>query len=154
MVPLLAIVTVRETGAQYGGQAVKDLAGFYAQVLPADLTAEHFAPLVALAPELVIFGSGERLRFVPPARYRELIEARIETPGGHVNYDGDTAIKLYLREIGQVKLLTVQEEIGLLGAKAFDMSRLEAEVGYVYDVDGDPGAMTMRVCKRRSSGTT
>ena len=28
-------------------------------------------------------------------------------------YDGDTAIKLYLREIGQVKLLTVQEEIDL-----------------------------------------
>jgi DNA-directed RNA polymerase sigma subunit (sigma70/sigma32) len=28
-------------------------------------------------------------------------------------YDGDTAIKLYLREIGQVKLLTPQEEIQL-----------------------------------------
>ena len=29
------------------------------------------------------------------------------------SYDGDTAIKLYLREIGQVKLLTIQEEIDL-----------------------------------------
>jgi len=29
------------------------------------------------------------------------------------SYDGDTAIKLYLREIGQVKLLTPQEEIAL-----------------------------------------
>jgi DNA-directed RNA polymerase sigma subunit (sigma70/sigma32) len=28
-------------------------------------------------------------------------------------YDGDTAFKLYLREIGQVKLLTPQEEIEL-----------------------------------------
>jgi RNA polymerase primary sigma factor len=31
----------------------------------------------------------------------------------HEQYDGDTAIKLYLREIGQVKLLTPQEEIEL-----------------------------------------
>jgi len=35
-------------------------------------------------------------------------EERVRT-----SYDGDTAIKLYLREIGQVKLLTVQEEIEL-----------------------------------------
>jgi RNA polymerase primary sigma factor len=28
-------------------------------------------------------------------------------------YDGDTAIKLYLREIGQVKLLTPEEEVML-----------------------------------------
>jgi RNA polymerase primary sigma factor len=31
----------------------------------------------------------------------------------HTRYDGDTAIKLYLREIGQVKLLTPAEEIEL-----------------------------------------
>src|SRR5258708_2624735 len=29
------------------------------------------------------------------------------------SYDGDTAIKLYLREIGQVKLLTLQQEVEL-----------------------------------------
>ena len=38
-----------------------------------------------------------------------------ERMGRHerTSYDGDTAIKLYLREIGQVKLLTPQEEIEL-----------------------------------------
>lgn len=41
-------------------------------------------------------------------------------------------------------VITVQEEIGLLGARAFDADALEAEIGFVFDVDGDPGAMVMR----------
>jgi uncharacterized protein len=41
------------------------------------LRAEHFEPLVALAPELVIFGSGQRLRFAAPSLLRSLIERRI-----------------------------------------------------------------------------
>ena len=41
-------------------------------------------------------------------------------------------------------VITVQEEIGLLGARAFDTAALEAEIGFVFDVDGDPGAMVMR----------
>ncbi|MGM9514757.1 Mth938-like domain-containing protein [Roseateles sp. DB2] len=36
-----------------------------------------FERILALKPELVIFGSGERLRFVQPALYRALIQARI-----------------------------------------------------------------------------
>jgi uncharacterized protein len=43
----------------------------------ADLTAEHFAQLLELKPELVIFGSGSRLRFVSPALQRALIDRRI-----------------------------------------------------------------------------
>ncbi len=43
----------------------------------ASLTPNHFEQVLALAPELVIFGSGERLQFVSPALYRCLIEARI-----------------------------------------------------------------------------
>jgi uncharacterized protein len=43
----------------------------------ADLTAAHFEQLLALQPELVIFGSGARLRFVSPALQRALIERRI-----------------------------------------------------------------------------
>ena len=41
------------------------------------LTAEHFERIVALGPELVIFGSGARLRFVHPSLLRALIERRI-----------------------------------------------------------------------------
>jgi RNA polymerase primary sigma factor len=54
------------------------------------------------------------MRTVPlaPARatVRESAPAEFRDRGG---YDADTAIKLYLREIGQVKLLTPQEEIEL-----------------------------------------
>ena len=41
------------------------------------LTAEHFALLAGIKPELVIFGSGARLRFPPPAFLRGLMERRI-----------------------------------------------------------------------------
>lgn len=44
---------------------------------PEDLTEAHFAQIAALRPEVVIFGSGERLRFVSPALLRPLIELRI-----------------------------------------------------------------------------
>jgi uncharacterized protein len=41
------------------------------------LSAVHFEPLAARAPELVIFGSGARLRFPHPSLIRALIERRI-----------------------------------------------------------------------------
>lgn len=41
------------------------------------LTAEHFALLADIRPELVIFGSGTRLRFPPPAFLRALMAQRI-----------------------------------------------------------------------------
>ena len=41
------------------------------------LTVEHFARVAALAPELVVFGSGARLRFPSPALLRPLIDAAI-----------------------------------------------------------------------------
>ena len=41
------------------------------------LTAEHFERIAALQPEVVIFGSGPRIRFAPPALMRSLIEQRI-----------------------------------------------------------------------------
>ncbi len=41
------------------------------------LTPAHFERLVALQPELVVFGSGERLQFPKPALLRALIERGI-----------------------------------------------------------------------------
>ncbi|WP_395702919.1 Mth938-like domain-containing protein [Aquabacterium sp.] len=49
----------------------------WAPSLPQELTAEHFEQVLALKPELVIFGSGPRLKFVSPALTRALIERRI-----------------------------------------------------------------------------
>ena len=41
------------------------------------LTTDHFARLAALSPELVIFGSGPRLRFPKPALLQPLMKLRI-----------------------------------------------------------------------------
>jgi len=41
------------------------------------LTEDHFEALAALRPELVIFGSGPRIRFPKPALLRPLMQARI-----------------------------------------------------------------------------
>ena len=43
----------------------------------AELTAAHFEQIAALSPELVILGTGTRLRFPAPALMRALIERRI-----------------------------------------------------------------------------
>jgi uncharacterized protein len=43
----------------------------------ATLAPEHFEQVLSLRPELVIFGSGSQLRFIAPALYRSLIDARI-----------------------------------------------------------------------------
>ena len=42
-----------------------------------DLTEAHFEMLAASRPELVVFGSGARLRFAPPALLRKLMQHRI-----------------------------------------------------------------------------
>ncbi|MDD2712714.1 MAG: Mth938-like domain-containing protein [Simplicispira sp.] len=42
-----------------------------------DLTAEHFAQLAQLDAELIVFGSGVRTRFAPPAWLQPLMARRI-----------------------------------------------------------------------------
>ena len=64
-------------------------------------------------------GTGDTKFFAPASR--DVATAPKETSRGNDapparergSYDADSAFKLYLREIGQVKLLTIQEEIDL-----------------------------------------
>jgi len=77
----------RHDGAQlwvgnqpHRGSVIVPWTGPVLQWEPADfaaLTQAHFDGLLQLKPELVIFGSGARLRFPPPALLRGLIEQRI-----------------------------------------------------------------------------
>jgi uncharacterized protein len=55
------------------------------------LQAAHFDALLALRPELVILGSGARLRFPSPGLYRALIDARI----GLESMDSAAACRTY-----------------------------------------------------------
>jgi tripeptide aminopeptidase len=48
------------------------------------------------------------------------------------------------REHSGIELVfTLKEEVGLLGAGAFDHTRLEAELGFVYDQAGPPGEIVL-----------
>jgi len=80
------VITRQEPGRIWVGGAAFDhslLLPWSGPVLPwqagtfEELGAAHVERLLALAPEVVIFGSGTRLRFPPPAWLRGLIERRI-----------------------------------------------------------------------------
>src|ERR1035437_3975351 len=50
-----------------------------------DLSAEHFARLAALTTELIIFGSGERIRFPDSRRLKPLIDKQIDRKSTRLN---------------------------------------------------------------------
>ena len=56
-----------------------------------DLTKAHFDALLEYDPEVVIFGSGPKLKFVSPALYRSLIERRV----GVETMDSGAACRTY-----------------------------------------------------------
>lgn len=80
------LVTRQEPGRVWVGPTLyrhSVLVPWQGEVLPwaataaEDLTATHFEQLAAMQPELVIFGSGARLRFVAPALLQSLMALRI-----------------------------------------------------------------------------
>ena len=74
-----------------------------------DLTAVDFAPLAELDYEVVIFGSGNRLRFVPPAWLAPLMARRI----GLETMDTEAACRTYNILAGEgrrVLAVLLQEE--------------------------------------------
>lgn len=76
-----------------------------------NLSTAHFAKLTAGAPELVIFGSGDRLRFPRPQWLQPLIEARLgietmDTPAACRTYnilagEGRRVVVALLQESGK-----------------------------------------------------
>jgi len=80
------IITRHEPGRVFVGTAAHSSAvivPWSGDVLPWPVTgfdaldASHFTQLLALKPELVIFGSGARMRFVHPSLMAQLINAGI-----------------------------------------------------------------------------
>lgn len=126
------VVTRHESGRVWVGATAYDhsvLLPWSGAVLPWDadgfdaLGAAHFDRLLALAPELVIFGSGARLRFPPAAWLRGLIGRRI----GVETMDTAAACRTYNVLVSEgravVAALLVERGAGSGGtAKAFIMS--------------------------------
>jgi uncharacterized protein len=80
------VITRQESGRVWVGHTAFDhslLVPWQGAVLAwpvaalAGLTQAHFDSILQMQPEVVIFGSGARLRFAPPALMRGLMAARI-----------------------------------------------------------------------------
>jgi uncharacterized protein len=79
---------------------------------PAGLAPAHFEPIVAMRPELVIFGSGPKLVFVKPGAYRPLIDARI----GFETMDTAAACRTYNVLASEGRAVVAALLLGGLGA--------------------------------------
>jgi len=69
------------------------------------MSSRHHQPVPTIFPPLLV----EAHPVMEATRAVAVVEEPVERP----RYDGDSAIKLYLREIGMVKLLTPEQEITL-----------------------------------------
>jgi RNA polymerase primary sigma factor len=80
-------------------------------------TSKRSVRTVATTPTVGLAAAGDKVVVSTPQteveEVRPVPAPSDPPPRERSTYDGDTAIKLYLREVGQVKLLTPQEEIEL-----------------------------------------
>lgn len=65
------------------------------------LAADHFAPLLELRPNVVLLGSGAKMRFPHPSLTRALIEARI----GVEVMDTQAACRTYNILVGEGRIV-------------------------------------------------
>jgi uncharacterized protein len=100
------VITRQEPGRVWVGTALFQhsvLVPWQGEVLPwaasgtEQLTATHFERIAAMQPEVVIFGSGQRLRFVAPALLQSLMALRI----GVETMDTPAACRTYNVLVGE-----------------------------------------------------
>jgi len=109
-------VSINET--KFGMKALTNIKGKQTKPIEKRSRNRGAQPLLIATPEKIVAKKNEesfqggRLGPDVPRDTNAVVEAPFLVPE-RGSYDGDTAIKLYLREIGQVKLLTPKEEIEL-----------------------------------------
>lgn len=105
---------------------------------------------------------------VEPGRgVRPVVEGGVVRSGGHTILGGDdkAGIAILVEAVRALRernlnagglelVLTVGEEVGLLGAKHLDFKRLRARMGFVLDADGAPGRIVTRAPSQDSITAT
>lgn len=139
-----------DAGDRIGGDAGNLLARFPAtapgRMLMLNGHVDTVPPLAAIVPEVVDGYVVNREPTILGADNKASVAAILAAVGAVIGQG--------LPHAGIEVLITVQEEIGLRGAKAFDQGVLEAELGYVFDVDGALGGMVMAAPSQRTIDLT
>lgn len=135
-----------DAGSRIDGDAGNLLARFPATApgrpLMFNAHVDTVPPVAAIVPEVVDGYVVNREPTILGADNKASVAAILAAVGSVVDQG--------LPHSGIEVLITVQEEIGLRGAKAFDQSVLVAELGYVFDVDGALGGMVMAAPSQRT----
>jgi tripeptide aminopeptidase len=126
-----------------------------------------YCRLAPTAPGLSLFLCAH-LDTVPPSGPLEPVveDGWVRNAGGTIlGGDNKAAVASILEAVRRVReevrphagielVFTPKEEVGLLGAAAFDEKRLEAQVGFVYDQQGPVGEIVLGAPTQRSLAVT